>query len=165
MQNKYHDISLMGACHVFANTVAKKLNTNIWMVVHQNPEWDNDNISYQEFIDSQESNEYSIIHAFAELNNHQLFDTTGIIKYNNKPIMTTDPDLDEKLIGSIINSINHGSATQDPLLVFKFSQPEFEEILETETNSFKMYDPQKLFTQHEMSKYKSWVLKKLKKIA
>lgn len=163
MRNDYHNLSLKGSCHIFANTIAQKLNTPVWMIVHENPLWDNDNVSYQEFIDSKKGPNVSIIHAFVELPDHTIFDTNGVFHANNTPLSTLDENFKNNLVDAILPTVFHADIDTDPISVLKFTSSEFNEIIHTQTDEYELYHIHQLFTDTELKTYQNWILNKIKR--
>lgn len=159
MKNNYHNLSLSGACHIFANTIAQQLNTRVWIIVHENPLWDCD-----EYTMLTQNTDKSIIHAFVELPDHSLLDTSGILLDENKqPIYTSVDYHSQKIINSILPTIHHSNKNDDPITVISFTSDEFNEIIHDQPEVYNMTPIHELFSTKELHYYKKWVLDKLKR--
>lgn len=141
-QSLFENVSLNGLCNVFAYTVAAEQDLDIHMVVHQNPDWDNEQTP-AELKQALASSDVQIIHAIVIDKNGYCFDANGYIYIDAETILNiNDPFYASDLIRIIASQTSHGDLEdEDPFDIIPFSSDELK--FETESNK-STYDMNQL---------------------
>lgn len=155
----FENISLNGLCNVFAAEIAKKEDLEIFMIYHENPEWDYENQSIQEIENATTNDQFMIIHCVIADKSGNCFDAGGYIyDYDDdKTLTVNDINFYEKLTKIIRGQCEHGDEYTDPLSIDEFNSKELSEIIEKHPEKYLMNKMSDILEQDKIPDYLRWI--------
>ena len=157
-QSLFENVSLNGLCNVFAYTIAAEQDLDIHMVVHQNPDWDNEQTP-AELKQALASSDVQIIHTIIIDKNGYCFDANGYIYVDPETILNiNDEAYTSELIRIIASQTTHGDLEdEDPFDIIPFSPDELKFETESNKSTYDMNQLSDVLEPQLHQEYLQWV--------
>lgn len=155
----FKNVSTNGLCNVFASKVAEKDKLLIYMIVHENPDWDDYDQTSEEIQKAIDSPNMMIIHCVVADKNGDCFDANGYI-YDDylENINDTDDDFYLKLAHCMSNQCSHGDLDdEDPFDILCFTSKELQSEIENNPEKYDMNITSNVLEKNDIPEYYKWI--------